>query len=396
MPSITLDGHPTKHVQLAPLDQQQSAHSASMSAASKRTSVHPTSVLPSSKRLKATDMPSKADLTDPERWFDDTNKNATAMHNVSFHDNDPPFYVGKQSSSGGFSACAVPSAVSDSPHLGPPTAPTKSLLERLDSNRSSSEGFRSVIDDLTVKNKRLKRKLRKYERLHCSHLQDEKLFEVRIHGLPVHRKRELEETLRQFASSIENDLMEPPGALVPSPLKDAVFTDASALRKPSSTSTLCSKPALDSAYASMSAEQTGQSNNQQPDKISTDQLVQRTQARQENLKSYLHDILQPPTQKHSMAMSERSKSKEVVKRLEQIFTGKGAASSHDQSHQQEEISQSAAQIERKARGQPFAKEGLREALILPPDTELQVDSSSEATVAALQVCNALLVDSLKS
>ena len=42
----------------------------------------------------------------------------------------------------------------------------------MDISSSNSEDFRSVIDDLTVQNQKLKKKLKKYERIHCSHLQD--------------------------------------------------------------------------------------------------------------------------------------------------------------------------------------------------------------------------------
>jgi hypothetical protein len=64
---------------------------------------------------------------------------------------------------------------------------------------STMEEFRSVIDDLTIANKKLK----KYEKLYDDHLQDEELFEIRFHGLADHKKRELVEILRKFAVDIE-------------------------------------------------------------------------------------------------------------------------------------------------------------------------------------------------
>ena len=73
--------------------------------------------------------------------------------------------------------------------------PYRPGLPYLGTDDSSTEDFRSVIDDLTVANKRLKQKLRKYEKMYDAHLQEEKLFEVRFHGLPDHKKRELEETI---------------------------------------------------------------------------------------------------------------------------------------------------------------------------------------------------------
>ena len=320
-----------------------------------------------------------------EKWFDDTNKDASGMRDVPFLDDDPPFYINRKPSSGAGSACAV--RCDGSPinlsNLGPSTAPTRSLLARMESSESNSEDFRSVIDDLTIQNNKLKRKLKKYEKLHCSHLQDEKLFEVRIHGLTAHRKRELEETLRSFASNIDED--SPPSPLIqPIGLQHLAPADPPALHKPSSSSTSNSKP-IDSAYASMSG-QTGMSQSQMQDQNRPDVLGHTPHIKQQNVTSYLHDIPETLMPKHSMAMSDRSKSKIVVKRLEQIFTGKGAASRrHNQSHQQQEVSQSAAQADRtrlEVRGRPTTREGIREARILHDDTHLQVDSMSEANLAA--------------
>ena len=320
-----------------------------------------------------------------EKWFDETNKDASGMRDVPFLDDDPPFYINRQPSSDVGSACAV--RCDGSPinlsNLGPSTAPTRSLLARMESSENNSEDFRSVIDDLTIQNNKLKRKLKKYEKLHCSHLQDEKLFEVRVHSLTAHRKRELEETLRSFASIIDED--SPPRPLVqPTGLQHLAPADPPALHKPSSSSTSNSKP-IDSAYASMSG-QTGMSQPQMQDQNKPDVRGYTPHIKQQKVKSYLHDIPETLMPKHSMAMSDRSKSKIVVKRLEQIFTGKGAASRrHNQSHQQQEVSQSAAQADRtrlKARGRPTTKEGIREARILHDDTHLHVDSMSEANLAA--------------
>ena len=321
-----------------------------------------------------------------EKWFDDTNKDASGMSDVPFLDDDPPFYIDKQSSSGLGSVCAVHSDGSpvNLSNFGPSTAPTRSLLARMESSESNSEDFRGVIDDLTIENNKLKRKLKKYEKLHCSHLQDEKLFEVRIHGLAAHRKRELEETLRSFASSMDED--SPSRPLIQSTgLQNLAPVDPPALHKPSSSSTSNSK-AIDSAYASMSG-QTGlsQTHSQMQNQGRSDRLAHIPHTNQQNVTSYLHDIPETLMPKHSMAMSNRSKSKIVVKRLEQIFTGKGAAPrQHNQSHQQQEVSQSAAQADRtrlEARGRPTIREGLREARILNDDSHLQVDSLSEANLA---------------
>ena len=322
-----------------------------------------------------------------EKWFEDTNKNASGMKHVPFNDDDPPFYIHRQPSSGGNSRAADRSAgptLHDQAH-GPSTGPTRSLLAKMDISSSNSEDFRSVIDDLTVQNQKLKKKLKTYEHLHCSHLQEEKLFEVRIHGLAAHRKRELEETLRNFAANVEAEMPETQAQIIPllslTPAKPLVTQ-----HKPSSSSTSASKQ-LDSAYASMSG-QTGGSHPQLHEQHEEDRTGQASEAKQQ-IRSYLHDIPDSLMPKHSIGMSDRSKSKLVVKRLEQIFTGKGAAPRrHNQSHQQQEVSHSAARDDRQeAHGRPTTKEGttregMREARILPSDAELSVETLSETNLAS--------------
>src|SRR5215469_14717738 len=77
-------------------------------------------------------------------------------------------------------------------------------LLRIPTGTSSSDDYRSVIDDLTIQNKKLKRKLRKYEKLHDSHLQDDKLFEIKVHSLPADKKKELEDMLRKFTMTLKD------------------------------------------------------------------------------------------------------------------------------------------------------------------------------------------------
>ena len=236
-------------------------------------------------------------------------------------------------------------------------------------NDDNSEDFRSVIDDLTIQNKRLRRKLKKYERLHCSHLQEEKLFEVRIHGLPAHKRRELEDVLKRFASGIEEELPHKHHS-TGNPL--FVPPAESPLHKPSSSSTFCSGP-LDSAYASLSS-----SGNAQGHVINSRPAPRATQ---QNVESYLHDIPKPSMLQHSLGMSEKTKRKLVVQRLEQIFTGSGAVPHGvKQSYQQQEVSTAAAEAEKsklEACGKKVWKEGTREAHILPDGADLKVENVAE-------------------
>lgn len=220
--------------------------------------------------------------------------------------------------------------------------PHRPGLTRLATHDSSTSDFRGVIDDLTVANKKLKQKLRKYEKLYDAHHQDDKLFEVRFHGLPDHKKKELEETLRKFAVSLDDG----------SPPLETQKRMSSA-----------SRPA-ESGYGTMSGS--GQNSASAPSnrEMSKSQYNQQ----QRNVQSYLHDIPAGLLPQYNASMSAHTKKKLVVRRLEQVFAGKlSTPGSHQQPEQQEEVAQSAATADRhdrEAAGQRF-KEGIREALIMP-------------------------------
>ena len=232
---------------------------------------------------------------------------------------------------------------------------------RLGTEGSGAEEYRSVIDDLTVENKKLKRRLKKYENLHDSHLKGEKLFEVRIHGLPPTKKRELEEMLRAFASDVgsttEANVFPPHGyaglPLHSNPGKAEI--SQTSLRN------------TDSAYASMSGHTSSMQSGYNDDKQKISSAAYLTH-RQKNVNSYIHHIpegLLP--QQEPGTMSDRTRKELVARRMEQIFSGKGAVGGHLQPMQQQEVSQSAAQADRReieALGQTALLEGHREAPIM--------------------------------
>ena len=241
-------------------------------------------------------------------------------------------------------------------------------------NGSSLEEFRGVIDDLTVENKKLKRKLKRFEKLQDAHLQDEKLFEVRVHGLPAEKKRELEEALKQFALSLNDS----PVSESPRPRLDRYVPGLISHKTATSSHTSNQQPA-DSAYASMSASgqgsslpghsSTGANGRDRPFKG----MAKSPKSRDHNIQSYLLDIPEGLLPRRPPVMTERTKSKLVVRRLEQIFAGKGATDEgHQQPLQQQEVSQMAAKADRseiEARGQRAGIEGLREARIMPEEIE---------------------------
>jgi hypothetical protein len=233
-------------------------------------------------------------------------------------------------------------------------------------NDNSADDYRSVIDDLTIENKKLKERLRKYESMHNAHLDKDKLFEVKIHSLPPSKRKELEDTLRTFASSIDGST-DAASSSIPKKSSSShhpsriVSTSGSASKNPSSSSTSNSRP-MDSAYVSMS--------NSGPTSTSTLNLHQVSKnpsrvSKDQNIQSFLHDIPEGLLPKHAITMTERQKKKLVVKRLEQIFTGKvrGVVNSHSQHLQQQEVSKSAARTSEHMND--FMLEGLREASILP-------------------------------
>lgn len=228
---------------------------------------------------------------------------------------------------------------------------------------SCTEDYRSVIDDLTIENKKLKEKLRKYEKLHAAHLEKDKLFEVKIHALPAAKRRDLEDTLRNFASRIDGSRDEAPRITTSRPPLAQEPTSDSDMKDQASGSSH-SRPG-DSGYASMpnsGPTSTSTNNNGAPNKKSKS-APQAT--KDENIRSFLKDIPAGLLIKHNVSMTERQKKKLVVKRLEQLFTGKvkGTIACHNQTLQQQEVSKSAARAEQTSmHGAPV--EGLREANIL--------------------------------
>lgn len=230
---------------------------------------------------------------------------------------------------------------------------------KLGTDGSSSEDFRGVIDDLTVANKKLKQKLRKYEKLYDDHLEADKLFEVRFHGLSDHKKKELEDTLRQFAAGLDDSAAKdeyPPISHMPS---------------------LEHQQTTESGYASMSAS--GQNSSAPSNQTMTNAEHDRKMSKsaynrqQQSIQSYLHDIPLGLFPKHDVPMTEKSKKKLVVRRLEQIFAGKRPSPrNHPQPMQQEEVAQSAATADRREReetGRSYRPEGQREARIISRDLE---------------------------
>lgn len=267
---------------------------------------------------------------------------------------DPPFYMSNRAPyvPGNFVASTSDRRFGDGP------------FSRLD---SENEDLRGVIDDLTVENKRLKQMIRVKQR--PSHLSpsdatqaQDKLFEVRMHGLPAEKRRELEFLLKNFASSVHTSV----------PSKATSSSNVSGSRASGGpNATIRTHPTTDSGYASNSSPGGGF--------LPTQEVLHKS-SNTKNVQSYLKDIPDTLLPKQNPILSERAKQALVVRRLEQLFTGRSAApGAHDQPNQQQEISNSAARADRlqDARDNKKRKaEGMREARVFPPDTRVNLDAPS--------------------
>ena len=211
----------------------------------------------------------------------------------------------------------------------------------------------------------LKQQLHKYEKLHCSSVQEEKLFELRVYRLPARKKRELESLLQEFAASLDDcDERQNPDA----PIQQQQSYTAQ-VAKP----TEYFPTPTDSAYASNT---TSDATLQLPHSSrynSCETSVPCINDKHENVRSYIKHVPQSMIWSRPSELSDSAKRKMIVKRLEQVFTGKSSTRRPPEfAQQQQEVSTSAALVEncaKEARGEKSAPEGTREARILPMNSE---------------------------
>ncbi|KAG6032324.1 hypothetical protein E4U41_007247 [Claviceps citrina] len=276
---------------------------ASLRASSGSTPTHNSNITSSPRRNSSGDS-HETGHSDPERWFDQSNENPTATFDHATMDVDPPFFQKESDSSN-----------EDKPYIyqHPQSQP------RLATGHSSSaDDYRSVIDDLTVEIQKLKEELKKYKQRGPDMLRKDKLFEIKYHGLAKRKRRELESTLRDFAGSIEGS----PDVSSPRQKKslrqsnrDHMYSGSGAASKHASSSSGSNNRPIDSAYASMSsgANSTG---------IFPGRSAANSRAKNDQkVESYLRDIPEGLYPRH-IILTDRERKKLVVRRLEQLFTGK--------------------------------------------------------------------------
>lgn len=310
---------------------------------------------------------SYSDSSGVKHWFEESNNRHNLQLGQTFGDEEPPYFLPQEDS---------PNSTSEFDKNGHYYHADRLLAPRIvqaATNGSSTDEYRSVIDDLTIENQKLKERLRKLEGSSRStpHLEKDRLFEVKFHGLPLKKRRELEETLRVFAASIDTDASTETHSIRVPAKNTRHPKSGEGSHNPSSTSTSNSRP-VDSAYASMSTS--GPTSTSTSNRVEQKCESQTSNAKEEKVKSFLHNIPKGLLPNHSMVMTERQKKKAVVRRLEQLFTGKIAVTFNENSQpmQQQEVSKSATRADRAADGLSSV-EGIREAHILP--YEMDVDLS---------------------
>lgn len=251
-------------------------------------------------------------LSDPRKWFNGANANRFGNVDTSAMDVDPPFYQRETDSS---------NEDLSNGHLVPSQSPAYRFVQNRPgtlkagfTQSSSADDYRSVIDDLTIENKRLREELKRYKQMGPDNLRREKLFEVKVHGLPSQKRRELEATLRDFTQSLDGSSIGTPKRSKKS-FGKSKHVSSGVSKHPSSSSGSNTRP-VDSAYASMSGpSSTGLSGTNKATSGSGD--LRRSNQKIEN---YLRDIPEGLWPRANV-LTEKDKKKLVVRRLEHLFTG---------------------------------------------------------------------------
>ncbi|EQB45155.1 hypothetical protein CGLO_15996 [Colletotrichum gloeosporioides Cg-14] len=287
------------------------ASQASDRAASSRIAAAASSGSSSSPRRQSSGESHNTGPSDPKKWFDRNNENPTAGYSNAM-DVDPPFFQKESDSSNE----DMVKGDSYPPHLLKP--PVDAKLKPTATHSSSADDYRSVIDDLTIEIKKLKDELKKHKHKGPELMKRDKLFEIKVHGLPKRKKRELEATLREFAAGLESST---PSAEASSARKKSrhnarLESGSGSMSKHASSSSGSHSRPVDSAYASMStgANSSGTS-------LARPSISSRARSSEQKVQNYLKDIPEGLYPRH-MVMTDKDKKKLIVRRLEQIFTGR--------------------------------------------------------------------------
>lgn len=239
--------------------------------------------------------------SDPKQWFDQSNENPTATFDSNVMDVDPPFFQKESDISSG-----DPSFLHPGMYSTPRVATAQS---------SSADDYRSVIDDLTIEIQNLKEELKHYKQQGPDTMKKDKLFEIKFHGLPKRKKRELEAALRDFAAGLEDSTERSSSHHKQSSRRADILSGSGSRSKNASSSGSRNRP-VDSAYASMSTGNTSAGPS-----IGKQAFRSHSKANDQKVENYLRDIPEGLYPRH-MVLTDKDKKRLVVRRLEQLFTGK--------------------------------------------------------------------------
>lgn len=240
--------------------------------------------------------------SDPKQWFDQSNENPTATFDSNVMDVDPPFFQKESDTSSG-----------DPSFLHPGRHSTQRLATV---HSSSADDYRSVIDDLTIEIQNLKEELKHYKQQGPDTMKKDKLFEIKFHGLPKRKKRELEATLRDFAAGLEDSTERSSSKHKQSSRRAEILSGSGSGSKNASSSSGSRNRLVDSAYASMSTGNTSAGPS-----ISKQVYRSHAKANDQKVENYLRDIPEGLYPRH-LVLTDKDRKKLVVRRLEQLFTGK--------------------------------------------------------------------------
>lgn len=346
--------------------------------------------------------------SDAQKWFDTANKNPRVAFSQALQGktnaidmprtrrantitDDPPYFLPASSSPGS----NVNARSGFDQDLLRVAQQTNWRRQGTATNTDTADDFRSVIDDLTIENKKLKERLKRLEKLHSPHLENDRLFEVTIHGLSAKKRRKLEETLRDFTAQLD----ETSSSDAPKDSSEDISPNHAArsfIPKISTDSTDSIRP-VDSAYASMSISGPSSTSQQAPGpKSGKNEAGSHTREENaEHVRHFLENIPAGLMPRRNLSMTENQKKRFVVQRLEQLFTGReGHVVLNGQSEQQQEVSKSAARADDVAANREAHIEGLREAHMLTHKTgdaskpgKLSSNDSRDDTLASRDVSN---------
>ncbi|KAL5592365.1 hypothetical protein FOBRF1_013391 [Fusarium oxysporum] len=183
---------------------------------------------------------------------------------------------------------------------------------------SSCDDYRSVIDDLTLEIQQLRKELKRYKQPGPALLHKDKLFEIKVYGLPQKKKRELETILRDLAADLDGS----PEASSSQKLKkispqkrDYISSKSGVQRSHAPSSPGSSLRPADSAYASMSA---GGESSRTPFYLP---ILPSTKSSKGKVEDYLRDVPDGLYPQH-VIMTDKERKSLIVRRLEQLFTGR--------------------------------------------------------------------------